>query len=76
MTKNPAQAIGRADVLGCLSVGREADVTVLKVVSLESPVLVKDTFGMTRPIKEVIVPVAVWRAGRPFPIASRDHDPI
>ena len=73
---NPARAIGRADHLGSLRVGREADITVLKVVESEPAAQVVDTFGRTRLIKEAIVPVAVWRAGQSFPISSRSHDPI
>ena len=35
---------------------------------------IKDTFGITRTVKQGFVPIAVCRAGQIFPVASRDQD--
>lgn len=73
VTASPAKAVNRQSLLGSLTVGTEADVTMLKVV--DHPQDIEDTFGVKKSVKKAILPKAVWRAGKAFPIASRDHDP-
>ena len=74
MTATPARAINKAHQIGSLKVGNIADVTVLKLVTYDSPKDIKDTFGITRTVRQGFVPIAVCRAGQIFPISSRDHD--
>ena len=74
MTATPAKAINRSHQIGSLKVGNLADVTVLKLVTYDPPRDIQDTFGITRSVRQGFVPMAVCRAGRIFPIASRDQD--
>ena len=74
MTATPARAINKAHQIGSLKVGNIADVTVLKLVTYDSPKDIKDTFGITRLVRQGFVPIAVVRAGQIFPIAKRDQD--
>jgi dihydroorotase len=60
-TTNAAQALGMADSLGTIQVGREADLSILEVVEGEWEFV--DTVGETLQGKKVIVPVATIRAG-------------
>lgn len=73
MTEAPAKAINREAELGSLQVGREADITLLKIVSTPA-FTAEDSFGVARSLNKVIVPVRVWKAGIEFPIQPRDHD--
>eukprot|EP00093_Oithona_nana_P013343 13343.XXX_268142_265920_1 [CDS] Oithona nana genome sequencing. len=69
----PAKAINREDDLGSLSIGREADISLLQVRQHQQKM--EDSFGVCKIVEETIVPKAVWRAGQAFPIKPRDHDP-
>ena len=60
-TTNAAQALGMADSLGTIQVGREADLSILEVVEGEWEFV--DTVGETLQGKKAIVPVATIRAG-------------
>ncbi|KAK7481429.1 hypothetical protein BaRGS_00027385 [Batillaria attramentaria] len=71
VTSKPAAAIRRSDVLGSLQVGREADITILRLEDCDLEL--EDSFGETRRIQKRIVPVRVFRAGKEFPIT--DHSP-
>ena len=73
VTASPALAIGRSNDLGSLGLGREADITILKVVPFEHQM--EDSFGVVKRVQKAILPVAVWRAGRNYPIEKRSHDP-
>ena len=73
VTASPASAIGRSNDLGSLGLGREADITILKVVPFEHQM--EDSFGVAKRVQKAILPVAVWRAGRNYPIEKRSHDP-
>lgn len=73
VTARPAKAIGRQDQLGSLGLSREADITMFKIVP-GCNLIVADSFGVTRTIDKMIVPVAVWRSGHRFPISPRPHD--
>jgi dihydroorotase len=60
-TANPAKALGMADTLGALAVGREADVSVLDVV--EGDWEFNDSSGARFQGARAIVPVVTIRAG-------------
>ncbi|WP_162942304.1 amidohydrolase family protein [Desertimonas flava] len=61
-TASAAHAIGRADTLGALAVGREADVSIIDVV--EGDFRFEDTRGDTFLGRHGLVPVHTVRAGR------------
>ncbi len=65
-TVAPAHALGRQKALGSLSVGSEADVTVLRLE--EGRFELTDSAGTTREARQRLVPVAVLRAGQRAPI--------
>ena len=65
-TVNPAKAIGMEDRLGALAAGREADISVLKVV--DGRFLFRDSRGGTITGDKAIVPVLTVRAGVPMPL--------
>ena len=60
-TFNPAKAIGRDDVIGSLSPGKDADITVLRLQSTDLDL--EDSFGQIRHLSTRLVPVAVWKGG-------------
>lgn len=61
-TVAPAAALGRSDALGHLAVGREADLTVLRLEP--GRVALVDSAGVTRDADRRLVPVAAVRAGQ------------
>ncbi|KAK6176221.1 hypothetical protein SNE40_014545 [Patella caerulea] len=73
VTSTPARVIGRTKTLGSLEVGREADITVLKIVDCD--IILEDCQGQVRNIKKRFHPVAVWKSGRMFPIVNIDNCP-
>ncbi|MCS7206665.1 MAG: amidohydrolase/deacetylase family metallohydrolase [Dehalococcoidia bacterium] len=66
VTVNAAKAIGMADPVGSLAVGREADITVLRLVS--GRFLFRDTKGETLQGEKALVPVLCVRAGEIIPL--------
>jgi dihydroorotase len=60
-TAGPARAVRRADVLGSLTEGREADVTVLEIARGERSLV--DADGERELAEEWLVPRYVVRAG-------------
>ncbi|HSF33707.1 MAG TPA: amidohydrolase/deacetylase family metallohydrolase [Candidatus Tectomicrobia bacterium] len=60
-TANPAKALGMADTLGAIAVGREADLSVLDVVDGQWEFT--DSSGAHFKGKQAIVPVVTIRAG-------------
>ena len=62
----PAKAYGLDDVIGSLSIGKEADVTVLRIENCD--VMMEDCQAQLRKLKKRIVPVAVWRAGTSYQV--------
>jgi dihydroorotase len=73
-TTAPAAALGRAgQSLGTLTVGAEADVTVLALK--EGRVTLTDSAGTSREAARQLVPVAVVRAGRRVPIQPLVTEP-
>jgi dihydroorotase len=60
-TSHPARAYGRATTLGALEVGREADLSVLRVV--DEPWTAVDSMGMTLQAAHGIEPVVTIRSG-------------
>ena len=72
-TVSPAAAIGRGNTLGTLSSGCIADVAVfvLKDVNIQ----LEDCQGRLREIKQLLVPVAVWREGRKYHVTKPDPFP-
>jgi dihydroorotase len=63
-TANPAQAIGESDRLGSLAVGRQADVSVLKM--REGDWVVYDVLGASLPVHQALVPVLSVKRGQVF----------
>ena len=66
VTITPAKAFGLEDTVGSLSVGKEADVTVLRVDDCD--VMMEDCQAQIRNLKKRIIPIAVWRAGTSYPV--------
>ena len=60
-TIEPARAIGWADRIGSLTVGREADVTVLSLDAVDTEL--EDCQSQLRRVRKRLCPRAVWRAG-------------
>ncbi len=65
-TVNSARAIGMENTLGALALGREADISVLKVV--DGDFLYHDNKGATLRGSKGVVPVLTVRAGVPMPL--------
>ena len=63
-TVNPARAIGEANRLGSLAVGRQADISVLEV--REGRWVVYDTLRDSMKIDKTVVPVLTVKRGRVF----------
>jgi dihydroorotase len=63
-TVNPARAIGEADRLGSLVVGRQADISVLEV--RDGRWVVYDTLRDSMKIDKTVVPVLTVKRGRVF----------
>lgn len=80
VTMTPAVAIGRGDVLGSLSHGRAADITILRLEDVD--IDLEDCNAQLRRIKQRFLPVAVWKDGvgfktsmpNPFPNTSKWKD--
>ena len=74
VTMTPAAAIGRSDVIGSLSSGHAADITVVRIEDVD--IDLEDCNAQLRRIKQRFVPVAVWKDGvrfktsmpHPFPL--------
>jgi dihydroorotase len=60
-TSAPASALGLPDQLGALAVGREADISVIDIVSGRFQFV--DTVGQTFTGQQALVPVLTVRAG-------------
>ena len=60
-TITPAKAYGLAETIGSLAIGKEADITVLRIDDCD--VMMEDCQAQIRNLKKRIVPIAVWRAG-------------
>ena len=69
-TANPAKAIGAADRLGSLGVGRQADISVLQ--THEGDWVVYDVLGASLRVKQAVVPVLTVKRGEVF---MRDWGP-
>lgn len=63
-TTNPAKAIGEADRLGALAVGRQADISVLEIV--EGDWVVYDVLGDSLKVDRAVVPALTLKHGRMF----------
>ena len=80
VTMTPAAAIGRSDVIGSLSSGYAADITVVRIEDVD--IDLEDCNAQLRRIKQRFVPVAVWKDGvrfetsmpHPFPNTTRLKD--
>lgn len=80
VTMTPAAAIGRSDVIGSLSFGRAADITVLRIEDVD--IDLEDCNAQLRKVKQRFLPVAVWKDGgryktsmpNPFPNTARLKD--
>src|SRR6266446_8491786 len=67
---NPAKAIGAEDRLGTLAVGRQADISVLKII--EGDWTVYDVLRASMRVKQAVVPVLTVKRGEVF---SREWGP-
>lgn len=72
-TINPAKAIGWEDRIGTLEVGREADITALRLA--ESSLELEDCHAQLRKLSHRIVPQSVWRAGQQGTITAAKRFP-
>jgi dihydroorotase len=63
-TANPAKAIGAEERLGSLMVGRQADISALKIV--EGDWTVYDVLGASLPVRQAVIPVLTIKRGEPF----------
>src|SRR5215510_11927356 len=63
-TTNPAKAIGAAQRLGSLAVGRQADISVLEL--REGDWVVKDVVGASLRVQKAFVPFVTVKRGRVF----------
>jgi dihydroorotase len=63
-TANPAKAIGAEHRLGSLAVGRQADISVLKIN--EGDWLVYDVLGASLRVRQAVVPVLTVKRGEVF----------
>ncbi len=63
-TANPAKAIGLDERLGSLRVGRQADISVLKIV--EGDWIVYDVLGASLPAHQAVLPVLTVKRGELF----------
>src|SRR3989475_2366320 len=63
-TANPARAIGAEERLGSLITGRQADISVLKIV--EGNWTVYDVLGASLPVQQAVVPVLTVKRGELF----------
>ena len=66
VTETPANAIRRGHLIGSLRVGRVADITMCRIE--ECDVEIEDCCGQIRKLKQRIVPLKVWRAGKEYSI--------
>ena len=64
VTMTPAAPIGRSDVIGSLSSGHAADITVVRIEDVD--IDLEDCNAQLRRIKQRFVPVAVWKDGVRF----------
>ena len=77
VTMTSAVAIGRSDVIGSLSYGRVADITILRIENVD--IDLEDCHAQLRRIKQRFLPVAVFKDGvrfkttmpNPFPNTSK-----
>ena len=72
-TFEPAKAIGWADRIGTLGVGREADIAVFSVEAVDMDL--EDCQSQLRRISRRLVPQAVWRGGVAHPITQPKRFP-
>ena len=69
VTQKPAEVMKKQHELGSLSIGVEADVSVLKLVNALDTTLgevAKDSHENVRVLEKRLIPVAVFRAGKPY----------
>ena len=62
VTSKPALMIGKQSEIGSLSPGTCADVSILRLEDCD--MMLEDTQGQMRRVRQRIVPVAVWRNGQ------------
>ncbi|XP_011427945.3 deacetylase EF_0837 isoform X3 [Magallana gigas] len=73
VTSTPAKAIGLGNVIGSLTPGKEADITVLKIHDGQCPM--EDSQSQVRVLEKLLKPVTVWRAGVAYPITEPNPFP-
>ncbi len=73
-TLAPARALGRDEAIGSLTVGAEADVTILRLEK-GGPHELLDSAGTMRQATRRLVPVQAIRNGRPVPIVPLVTEP-
>ena len=66
VTSQAAIAIGWGNRIGSLSIGKVADITILRLITGEFTM--EDCEGNKRTCTKLIQPIAVWKDGVAFPI--------
>ena len=72
-TSVPAKAIKMDHLIGSLTVGHPADVTVLKLEPCDFEM--EDCQSQVRRVKNRLIPVAVWKDGSPYEVKLPDKFP-
>ena len=71
MTESPARVINKINEIGSLTIGFEADVTILKLfdgLDTNDGRKSEDCHGQHRILHQYLLPIAVFRAGKTFNI--------
>lgn len=68
VTSQAAAAVGWSEQIGSLTVGKVADITILRLEKGEFPL--EDCEGSWRTCEQLLHPVAVWKSGVKFPIKT------
>lgn len=68
VTETPAKAMGKADRVGSLSLGRAADITVLRLADVCQDI--EDSRGETRTLQKAFQPVRVFVSGKEVSVAE------
>ena len=72
-TATPAKALGWLPAIGSLTIGKTADISVLKIVDTDFDL--EDCQSQLRRVTKMIKPIAVWKAGRRFDITKPNPFP-
>ncbi|ESO88772.1 hypothetical protein LOTGIDRAFT_234374 [Lottia gigantea] len=74
VTSKAAEAIRKVESLGSLEIGREADITILKLIDCD--IWLEDCHGKAENLKQILIPVAVWKGGKKYEIKDLENYPV